>query len=115
MTCDYGYYNYLLIDIDIDYNDFKQYFLDEWKELLEYVRKKYMLDIVYANMVKSKNGNTHIIIKLSDCIRQEKILLLEFLLGDDRKRVAFKLMRLKELGDIVDFFYTSKNKPEKII
>ena len=99
----------LFIDLDIPFNDFESYFKIAYEKLLSYVLSEYGYNIEYKKYSESKHGYTHVVIIIDSCISFDKLLLLKFLLGDDRNRINLELWRFKTIGNPLDYFnYSGK-------
>ena len=94
----------LFIDLDIPFNDFETYFKIAYEKLLNYILNEYGYTIEYKKYSQSKNGYTHVVIIIDSCISFDKLLLLKFLLGDDRNRINLELWRFKTIGNPLDYF-----------
>ena len=99
----------LFIDLDIPFTDFETFFKIEYEKLLNYVLNEYSYTIEYKKYSESKHGYTHVVIVIDSCISFDKLLLLKFLLGDDRNRINLELWRYKTIGNPLDYFnYSGK-------
>ena len=114
-SCKDGTTDVLLIDIDVPFDVFKQRFLDAWRGLLDYVAKAYEVTPRLLIVSRSRSGNTHVTLAIRECVSYEKALLLKFLLGDDRKRIALELWRLENIGDPWDFFHRGSGKDAMVM
>jgi hypothetical protein len=99
----------LFIDLDIPFNDFETYFKFAYEKLLSNVLNEYGYSIEYKKYSESKHGYTHLVVIIDTCISFDKLLLLKFLLGDDRNRINLELWRYKTIGNPLDYFnYSGK-------
>jgi hypothetical protein len=97
----------LLVDIDFDFEKFKEHFLDFYLEHVDLVLSKFNLRALSVEFYRSTNGNIHVKVKLDREVDYKTYLHLLLALGSDAGLVSISLRRLRAFGDplVKQFYY----------
>jgi len=103
----------LKIDIDVEFDDFMNYYINSWIEHLRFIDKLINLRVCSIDVLRSTNNHVHIFVFVERKLSEYERIHLQYALGDDIGRFNLSLSRLLEWGRPYDKIFWKKLRNRK--